>query len=163
MEPAHAKPTSDSPASPENDVAITALLERLYAVISFEEGGEPDWRGLSQLFSPRARITRITPEGTDYFDPASFVAMTQNMLELGAYTSFYEFEVARDIQRFGGMAQVWSLYETRRNRAAAGALGRGVNSIQLIHERGEWQVLGLLWDETQASPALDFDAVTTKG
>ena len=45
--------------------------------------------------------------------------MTRNMLELGAYTSFYEFEVARRIERFGDMAQVWSVYETRRNRRRA--------------------------------------------
>jgi len=146
----------------KDDPSIAQLLERLYAVISFEEGDEPNWRGLEGLFSPHARITRITPEGTDYLDPASFLAMTQNMLELGAYTSFYEFEVARRVSRFGDVAQVWSLYETRRNRAAGHALGRGVNSIQLIREGDSWQVLGLLWDETHADPALDFGQILAR-
>jgi len=122
----------------------------MYEVISFEEGGEPDWPGLQAVFSPHARITRITPEGTDYLDRASFLAMTRDLLELGAYTSFYEFEVERRVERFGEMAQVWSLYETRRNRAAREALGRGFNSIQLIREAGAWRVVGLLWDETRA-------------
>jgi hypothetical protein len=121
-----------------NDPAIAHLLKKLYEVISFEE--------------EHARITRITPEGTDYMDPSSFLAMTRSMLELGAYTSFYEFEVARHVQRFGHVAQVWSLYETRRDRGAARALGRGINSIQLIREGEAWRVLGLLWDEIHASP-----------
>ncbi len=139
------------------DPTLARPLEQLYAVISFEEGAEPAWHGLTSVFSEHARITRMTPEGTDHMDRASFLAMTQNMLELGAYTSFYEFEVGRRVERFGDMAQVWSLYETRRNRSARESLNRGINSIQLVREGGSWRVLGLLWDETHASPALDFE------
>ena len=146
-----------------DDTSIVHLLNQLYEVISFEEGDEPSWQGLKKLFSQQARITRVTPDGTDFMDPSSFLAMTQNMLELGAYTSFYEFEVARRIERFGDVAQVWSLYETRRHRAAPAALGRGVNSIQLIREKGEWRVLGLLWDEAHADPNLDWGNVLSKG
>jgi hypothetical protein len=145
------------------DPAIAGLLRQLYAVISFEEGDEPNWAGLSDVFSKHARITRITPEGTDYMDPAGFLAMTKSLLEVGAYTSFFEFEVARTVERFGDIAQVWSLYETRRNKSAREALGRGVNSIQLIRERDAWRVLGLLWDETHADPRLDAQRVFTLG
>jgi hypothetical protein len=144
------------PESGVDDTAIVRLLEELYEVISFEEGDEPDWNGLQALFSEHARITRITPDGTDHMDPRGFLAMTRNMLELGAYTSFYEFEVARQVRRFGNVAQVWSLYETRRDRSAARALGRGINSIQLIREGGEWRVIGLLWDEVHARPDLEL-------
>ena len=152
-----------SPLHPTDDPAITDLLERLYAVISFEEGEEPDWPGLERIFSRHARITRVTPEGADYLDPGSFLAMTRNFLDIGAYTSFFEFEVARRVERFGDIAQVWSLYETRRNRTAREALGRGINSIQLIREGDAWRVLGLLWDETNADPSLDAENVFGKG
>jgi hypothetical protein len=148
---------------PTDDRAITDLLKQLYAVISFEEGEEPDWPGLERIFSRHARITRITPEGADYLDPASFLAMTRNFLDIGAYTSFFEFEVARRVERFGDIAQVWSLYETRRNKTARVALGRGVNSIQLIREGDAWRVLGLLWDETHADPRLDVGNVFGQG
>jgi hypothetical protein len=60
------------------------------------------------------------------------------------------------------MAQVWSRYETRRNRDAQAPLGRGVNSIQLIQDGDTWRVLGLLWDETAARPDLDFGALSRK-
>jgi Domain of unknown function (DUF4440) len=147
----------------EDDPSIARALEQLYEVISFEEGEDPNWQGLRAIFSPHARITRITPEGTDYMDRDGFLAMTRSLLELGAYTSFYEFEVARNVERFGGAAQVWSLYETRRNRDARAPLGRGVNSIQLIRDGDGWRVLGLLWDETAASSNLDVDTIARKG
>lgn len=133
-----------------DDPAIVQALSELYEVISFEEGAEPNWDGLQAVFHERARITRITPEGSDYLEPASFLAMTRSMVELGAYTSFYEFELEREVRQFGNMAQVWSLYETRRNRSAEKPLGRGINSIQLIYEGDRWRVLGLLWDEQHA-------------
>ena len=138
---------------------IGQVLSRLYTVISFEEGGEPDWQGLGEIFSEHARITRVTPEGTDYLDPKSFLRMTQHLHDVGAYTSFYEFELARQVEVFGNVAQVWSFYETRRNRAAQRPLGRGVNSIQLIRDAQSWRVLSLLWDEAHASAALDLSSV----
>jgi hypothetical protein len=142
-----------------DDPSIARALDQLYAVISFEDGDDPNWAGLEAVFSKHARITRITPEGTDHLDASSFLAMTRNMVEIGAYTSFYEFEVARSVERFGDIAQVWSLYETRRNKDAREALGRGVNSIQLIREQDTWRVLGLLWDETRADAKLDIATV----
>ena len=145
-----------------DDPAIAHVLEQLYSVISFEEGAEPAWLGLQSIFSTHARITRITPDGTDYMSPESFLQMTRSMLELGAYTSFYEFEVSRRVDQFGSMAQVWSWYETRRNRSAREALGRGVNSIQLIREDAHWRVLGLLWDETRAHATLDFASLSQR-
>jgi hypothetical protein len=145
------------------DPSIVGLLDELYAVISFEEGDDPNWSGLQALFSEHARVTRVTPDGTDFLTPQTFLAMTQNMLEIGVYTSFYEFEVARRIDQFGSVAQVWSLYETRRNRAARDALSRGVNSIQLVRENGAWRMLGLLWDETRAESTLDFSELMQQG
>ncbi len=147
----------------DDDPEIAGVLRSLYEVISFEEGEDPNWRGLEAVFSRHARITRITPEGTDHLNPAAFLAMTRNLVEVGVYTSFYEFEVSRTVERFGDMAQVWSGYETRRNRAAREPLGRGVNSIQLIRERGRWCVLGLLWDETRAASELAFNAANAAG
>jgi hypothetical protein len=155
--------TDTDTRTPPDDPSIAPAIEKLYEVISFEEGEDPDWHGFRALFSPHARITRITPEGTDHMDRDAFLAMTRSLLDAGAYTSFYEFEIARRVERFGGMAQVWSGYETRRTRAARSALGRGVNSIQLIQDGDGWRVLGLLWDETHARPDLDLGVTSRKG
>lgn len=131
-----------------DDDLMSNVLRDLYASISFDEGGEPDWAKMEKLFSPHAKITRITPEATDYLNFPGFRDMARDFIELGAYTSFYEVEIARRVQYFGSTAQVWSAYETKQSEQAAEAMGRGVNSIQLIKEQGRWLVLSLLWDET---------------
>jgi len=88
-------------------------------------------------------------------DREGFLDMIRSMLEAGAYTSFHEFELARRVEYFGNIAQIWSLYETRCNRASREALNRGVNSIQLLREAEGWRVVGLLWDDSHAHPSLE--------
>jgi SnoaL-like domain len=129
------------------DDGIRQVLSRLYEVISFPEGGEPDWDGMSEVFSHHARITRITPEGTDYFDLPTFQAMAQELLRLGAYTAFHEREVACRIEQFGDVAHVTSAYETKRHPDAVASLSCGVNSLQLVRERNAWRVVSLCWDD----------------
>jgi hypothetical protein len=126
---------------------IDDLMRKFYEVISFEEGGEPDWSTMGKLFSPHARITRITPEGTDYLDLGSFRSFAEEMLELGAYTSFYEVELARRVDQFGKVLHVASAYETKTSRTASHFIERGVNSLQLIREEGGWKILSLCWDD----------------
>jgi hypothetical protein len=144
------------------DAGIAHLLSRLYEVISFPEGGEPDWTGMSDVFSAHARITRITPEGTDYFDLPTFQAMAQEMLRLGAYTAFHEEEVACRVECFGNVAHVASAYETRRDPDARACLSRGINSLQLVRESHGWRVLSLCWDD-EALKERDVRALLAEG
>ena len=126
---------------------LNGVVGKLYQVISFPEGGCPDWEGMAKLFLDCARITRITPEARDEFDVEGFQAMLSELLESGVYTSFFECEVGRRTETFGRMAHVLSAYETKRDAAAKARLGSGVNSIQLVREQGTWRILSLLWDE----------------
>ena len=136
--------------------ALDKTLREMYEVISFPEGGEPDWERMKTVFHSRARFTRITPEGIDYFDFQSFQAMAMEMLDRGVYTSFFEEEIARQAQIFGSLAHVLSAYETKRNPGASSCLARGVNSIQLLWTGSSWLVLSLLWDEGGPGNLLDM-------
>jgi len=140
--------------SVDDEAQIDALIKALYEVISFDEGGEPDWERMRSLFSPHARITRVTPEGTDYLDVATFQELAKEVLDLGTYTRFFEVEVLRDERRFGGLAHVLSAYETKQSPTAAEPFARGVNSLQLIREQGHWKVLSLFWDEERTDNPL---------
>ena len=122
-------------------------MRLFYEVISFDEGREPDWQRMAGLFSSHARITRITPEAIDYLDLAGFRAMAEEMIEVGAFTSFYEREVARRVDRFGGVIHVASAYETKISPQALDHIERGVNSLQLIREGGRWKIVSLCWDD----------------
>jgi hypothetical protein len=138
----------------EDESQIDALITALYEVISFEEGGSPDWDRMRQVFSRHARITRITPDGTDYYDLDGFQEMAKEALEYGVYTRFYEIEVRRDERKFGGLAHVLSAYETKQGPEAREPLARGVNSLQLIREDDGWRVLSLFWDEERVDNPL---------
>lgn len=137
-----------------DDDKIDELIAAFYQVISFEEGGSPDWARMRTLFSPHARITRITPEGTDYYDLDGFQEMAKEALELGLYTRFYEVEVRRDERMFGGLAHVLSAYETKQTPQSVEPFARGVNSLQLIREGDDWKVLSLFWDEERVDNPL---------
>ena len=140
----------------DHTYALDKTLRQMYAVISFLEGGEPDWAGMKAVFHPQARFTRITPEGIDYLDLQSFQAMAMEMLDRGVYTAFFEEEIARQAQIFGALAHVLSAYETKRSPDAASCLARGVNSIQLLWEGNSWRVLSLVWDEAMPDNPLDI-------
>jgi hypothetical protein len=118
--------------------------------------------GMTDVFSAHARITRITPEGTDYFDLPTFQAMAQELLRVGAFTAFHESEVACRVERFGNVAHVASAYETRRDPDARACFARGVNSLQLVREDDGWRVLSLCWDD-EAMKERDVRALVAGG
>ena len=127
---------------------LNTTIARLYDVICFPEGGNPDWSGMAQLFLPGARITRITPEARDDLDFEGFKNMVTELLDEGVITSFYEREIGRRCELFGSVAHVLSAYETKSRRNAIGVLGRGLNSLQLVRVGNDWRIVSLLWDES---------------
>ena len=126
---------------------IDELMELFYRVISFNEGGSPDWVSMAQLFSKHARITRVTPEAVDHLDLDGFRSMAEELIEVGAFTSFFERETARRVDRYGNVIHVASAYETRISPDAVDYIERGVNSLQLILENGGWKICSLCWDD----------------
>lgn len=142
---------------------LDALMRAFYEVISFEDGGAPDWARMASLFSPHARITRLTPEGIDYLDLKSFRDMAEEMMELGAYTSFYEREIARRADRYGDVMHMASAYETKVSVTAIDHLERGVNSLQLIREKDNWKILSLCWDVAARFSLAGMQPVTDRG
>jgi hypothetical protein len=126
---------------------LDEVMRRFYEVISFEEGQTPDWQSMEGLFSRHARITRITPEGIDYLDLAGFRSMAEEMIEVGAFTSFYEHEIARRVDHYGNVMHVASAYETKISPRALDYLERGINSLQLILENASWKIVSLCWDD----------------
>jgi hypothetical protein len=127
--------------------ALDDAIARLYQVISFSEGGAPDWGAMRALFAPGARITRVTPEAVDALDLSGFEAMFTELLDCGVVLSFFEYETSRRVEFFGSVAHVLSSYETKRAPDALTPFGGGINSIQLLWTGDGWSVVSLLWDE----------------
>jgi hypothetical protein len=138
--------------SREDSIQLDHLIREFYRVICFEEGGAPDFERMTTLFSQHARITRITPEGVDHLDVAGFGALVRELLELGAFTSFYEYELGRTAHRYGDVFHIASAYETKASADAIDFLERGVNSLQILREQDGWRIVSLCWDSGSYHP-----------
>jgi serine phosphatase RsbU (regulator of sigma subunit) len=138
--------------SGEDFIHLDRLIGEFYRVICFEEGGAPDFERLAALFSQHARITRITPEGIDHLDVEGFSALVRELLELGAFTSFYEHELKRSAHRYGRVFHIASAYETKAAPDAVDYLERGVNSMQVLREQDGWRIVSLCWDSGSFEP-----------
>ena len=54
--------------------------------------------------------------------------------------------MAREVERFGGIAHVWSTYEGFKAKDAAVPFVRGINTIQLMQDGARWWILSIGWD-----------------
>lgn len=147
------------PEAKAEDVAdIDSIITALYDVISGDKGEPRDWDRFRSLFHPeqgrliplaaeggRWRALGMTPDG--YADQAK--VWTQS-------TAFWEREIARRTERFGGLAHVWTTYAGFNAADAETPFVRGVNSVQLMFDGTRWSILSITWDAetpTQALPA----------
>ncbi len=145
-----------TPASPTEQIG--AVIDAMYAMISGPKGPR-DWAAQARLFHEDARQMR-TGLGEDgqpsirIMDPAAYRADVEPWF---AVTDFYEVEIARRIDVFGNMAQVWSAYEARSALEDAVPERRGINSIQLYCEPGgAWRIMSMIWDNER--PGLTLPA-----
>ena len=140
---------------PSDVGSIDLVVAALYDVISGPAGQRSDWDRLRALFYPGARLLRtvVSPEGkaeTGAMDAEGFILMASPYFEA---QGFFEREVARRVDQFGHIAQVFSTYAAAADPDGREPLGRGINSIQLWFDGQRWWVMSLLWDdERPANP-----------
>jgi len=134
---------------------IEVVLNSLYNSISFKKGGRPDLNKLKNLFLDEARLIRTTKDSYQIMSVEEFVSNFNTQLDAGAFIEFSENEIQKKIEMFGGIAHVFSTYETDFETRGGKLEARGINSIQLIEINGEWKVVNILWyneDETNKIP-----------
>jgi len=136
--------------------SMESTLEALYDVISGPAGAERDWDRFHHLFIPEgARLIPLGPARDDgelalrVYDPAGYAERSAPFFE---QSGFYESEIHREVQEFGRLVHVFSTYEGRREEGGEVFL-RGINSIQLLHERDRWWIVSIYWEpEAQGNP-----------
>jgi hypothetical protein len=143
-------------ANHEDVSSIDALVNALYESITFPEGEEPNLVRFKSLFIRNAPFIRITPDGPNTMDLASFVSSFNERVKSNALASFYEAEISRKTHSFSGIAHIFSTYKKGMNTTDSGSLGRGINSIQLFHDGKRWWACGITWeDERDDNPIPD--------
>jgi DNA-binding beta-propeller fold protein YncE len=137
---------------PGDVASIDAILTALYDVISGPAGQKRNWDRFRGLFAPGARLipTGRRPDGSQgmrVLTPEDYVNTAGRNLETNG---FFEREIGRRTQTFGGITHVFSAYDSKRTAADAAPFARGINSIQLLNDGKRWWVVTIFWDSERA-------------
>lgn len=149
-----------APASKEAasaDVAsIDSIMKAVYDVISGDAGQKRDWDRFRSLFHPDAKLipsgknqqTGVT--GARFLTPDDYVNLSGPSLEKNG---FHERELARHVDQYGNIAQVFSTYHAFRKKDDKEPFMRGINSFQLMFDGKRWWVINIFWlAETPDNP-----------
>lgn len=142
------------PANPADVSSPDAILGALYQVISGRAGQKRDWERFRSLFLPGARLIPTSSNAAG-IERAQTLTPDDYVARAGTYFSqhgFFEKEVSRKAERFGGIMQVFSTYESRHAARDEVPFVRGINSIQLFFDGSRWWVVTIFWqEETRAN------------
>jgi len=138
--------------------SISAIITALYESISHLPGDLPDWDRMRPLFAEGARIIPPSPEGgaPGVMDVETFVERVNESARdaAGQPRGFHEREIAQGTETFGGIAHVWSTYESRYSVDEPEPFSRGINSFQLVRFDERWWVVTIFWDVERPSQSI---------
>ena len=128
--------------------SLDAIIAALYQVISGPAGQQRDWARMRNLFIPGARLIPAVyrPDSVPTLRQLSvedYITRAGPMLEKDG---FFETEIARQVDQYGGVVQAFSTYESRHKAEDKTPFVRGINSIQLFNDGQRWWVVTNLWE-----------------
>jgi hypothetical protein len=124
-----------------------AIIAALYDVISGPACQTRDWDRFRSLFAPGARLmpTGLNAERKAVvraLTPDEYATATGSNLERNG---FFEREISRTGETFGGITHRFSTYESRRRADDEKPFARGINSIQLLNDGSRWWIVTVYW------------------
>lgn len=134
-------------AKPGDVASPIAIVNAAYDVIS-GPAGERDWKRFRSLFLPTARLGTLArrKDGNVYVMDIS----AQDYVDLAgpsfAKEGFFERGIVNHVNKFGDMAEVFSSYESRKEKNAE-PFARGINNFQLMFDGKRWWIESIVWDE----------------
>ena len=144
---------------PEPDPAdvesVDALIAAVYDVISGPAGEARDWERFKSLFTPDARLipTGRNPQGQGGYQawtPEQYAEMAGPLL---MENGFFESEIGRVTEQYGGVIHLMSAYDSRYNADDPEPFTRGVNSFQIFFDGQRYRVMTIFWEgESPANP-----------
>lgn len=139
--------------SPAEVGTIEAITAAGLKIISGPKGQKRDMEKFKALFLPDAQMGGVFYKGDSSFVRITTVAQFADRngpayAELG----FYENVLGLRVERFGNLATAFQTYETRYGKDGK-VEARGVNTYQLVYDKGRWWIASLLFTpETEQTP-----------
>lgn len=143
-------------ADPKDVGSLDAIMKAVYDVISGDAGKPRDWDRFRSLFHKDARLIPAgkNPQtgvaGATAFSPEDYIKRVDPVF---AKDGFHERELARHVDQYGNIAQVFSTYHAFRKSDDKTPFLRGINSFQLLNDGTRWWVVTIYWQaETPDNP-----------
>ena len=135
-------------ANPADVGSLDAIMKAVYDVISGDAGKARDWDRFRSLFHKDARLipSGKNPQtgviGARVITPEDYIKGSGPLLEKNG---FHERELARHVDMYGNIAQVFSTYHAFRTATDKEPFMRGINSFQLLNDGKRWWVVTIYW------------------
>ncbi len=148
--------TTSKEANPADVASLDAIMKAVYDAISGDAGQKRDWDRFRSLFHPDAKLipsgknAQTGVIGARFLTPEDYVTRSGPFLERDG---FHERELARHVDQYGNIAQVFSTYVAFRKKDDKEPFMRGINSFQLLNDGKRWWVVNIYWQaETPDNP-----------
>lgn len=149
--------TTETKAANAADVSsVDAIMKAVYEVISGDAGQKRDWDRFRTLFHKDARLipsgknAQTGIVGARVFTPEEYIQRSSPFMEK---EGFFEKEIARRIDAYGNLAQVFSTYQSFHKTDDKKPFARGINSFQLLNDGTRWWIVTIYWQgETPETP-----------
>lgn len=140
-------------ADPKDVGSLDSIMKAVYDVISGDAGKARDWDRFRSLFHKDARLipSGKNPQtgaiGARVLTPEDYVKGSGPYLEKNG---FHEREIARHVDMYGNIAQVFSTYASFHKSDDKEPFMRGINSFQLLNDGKRWWVISIYWQQEGA-------------
>jgi hypothetical protein len=131
----------------DTEPELARLVAAFFAAVSFEEGGQPGYDAIRDLFVERGLLIRNTGDAPEVTSVDEFIAPRAALAASGELTSFYEGELEAVDQHFGTVAHRWCTYEKRGVQNGTAFEARGTISTQFVLTPQGWRMSSMAWDD----------------
>jgi hypothetical protein len=126
---------------------LDGIMKAYYDVVTVKKGGKVSYERDSLLHWPNVNVgwagkNKSGKPAFHYMSLKEYHRLADLSLEKDG---FYEKEISRKVENFGGIYHVWSTYESRNNETGP-IIERGINSIELFYDGTRFWILGWFFD-----------------
>ncbi len=141
---------------PQDVASMDSLIKATYDVISGPAGQKRDWDRMRSLFAEKAALSAAvkTRSGKIRYIPMDVEGYIKRSGPYLEQNGFFEHEIARHVDSFGNIAQVFSTYESRNKADDKKPFERGINSFQLLNDGERWWIVSIYWQGEDSTTPL---------
>ena len=135
-------------ADPKDVNSIDSIMKAVYDVISGDAGKARDWDRFRTLFHKDAKLIPSGKNAQTGVSGARLLTAEDSLPRSGPVLEkdgFHERELARHVDQYGNIAQVFSTYHAFRKSDDKVPFLRGINSFQLMNDGKRWWVVNIFW------------------